>query len=127
MKFANSKNKILDDESGRHYIFIHNQDGNKVKTEAGVRKVPISKSILNMGFMAMVNSKNNELFPDLNPKAVTGWFSRYRVKQDVRGVDDFGNRKVFHSFRHSFISKAAGSNIYQELIAGVCGHEISRG
>ncbi len=48
---------------------------------------------------------------------------RFRDDLGIERFDDFGNRKVFHSFRHSFITKSRGSGIPVEHVQQVVGHE----
>ena len=41
----------------------------------------------------------------------------------IASFDDYGNRKVFHSFRHTFVTKARGAGIALDHVQQVVGHE----
>jgi integrase len=116
-----------DSNSERHYILITELAGS-VKTENATRQIPIHEVLISMGFLNFVNECDERLFPSLKPDAVTQWFTKLRENLGIDRVDDYGNKKVFHSFRHSFItsSRAAGNPV--DHVQQVVGHErISHG
>jgi len=115
----------FDHDSNRHYILITDLAGS-VKTENSIRQVPIHPRILDAGFLEFVEASNDRLFSNIKPQAVTGWFARFRARLGIEPFDDFGNKKVFHSFRHTFItlSRAAGNSL--ECVQQVVGHEKTR-
>ena len=96
-------------EAGIWYIYIHGDPSTnrRVKNKSSVRKVPIHKHLLDIGFVKSFAKSNTggKLFSTFTAKASNGkmsngfsrWFSRY--------IDSLGlskeNRKIFHAFRHS--------------------------
>jgi integrase len=116
------KDVRFDSDSGRHYLFI-TDDAGKVKNENAIRQVPLHKELIDAGFLDLIASANDRLFESLKREAVTAWFARLRVGLMIEGCDDYGNRKVFHSFRHTFITQSlsAGSNPLH--LQQVVGHE----
>lgn len=94
--------------------------------QAGV--VPIHSDVVRMGFLEHVQRMNvngpSRVFPELIPKraqlghAPSKWFGRYRHK---RGVTD--PRKVFHSFRHTFIDDLREAGVQDSIIKRLVGHE----
>lgn len=112
----------FDTDSGRHYILITVKAGN-VKSENANRKIPLHQALVRNGFLEFVDSTNNRLFEDLNPQTVTKWFARLRDSVGIELLDDYENRKVFHSFRHTFITKSRGAGNPVEHVQQVVGHE----
>lgn len=112
----------FDTDSNRHYILITDAAGS-VKTENAVRQVPMHPRLIESGFLEFVESCGDRLFNDLKPQSVTAWFARFRQRLGIEPFDDYGNKKVFHSFRHTFItfSRAGGNSL--ESVQQVVGHE----
>ena len=110
-------------------------EGQKIKTEAGIRKVPISSQLIALGFLEYVEFLkeigHERVFPDL-PKGsqswgrkISRWFNNtYKVKCGIQ-PDSTGARKVFHSFRHTAITKAIGKGMPIQHCQQVFGHEQS--
>ena len=117
-----NKDIKYDSDSERHYILI-SEDAGSVKTDNSIRQIPIHAFLIEAGFLEWVNSKAGNLFGDLNPASVTQWFTNFRDKMGIEKFDDFGNRKVFHSFRHSFITKSQSVGNPTNLVQQVVGHE----
>jgi integrase len=114
----------LDEDSCRYYIRVTDEgEGQSVKSEAGNRQVPIHQYLIDQGFMALVESSTDRLFPNLKSKAVTRWFSdTFRPACGIGAFNDLEQRKVFHSFRHTLITKALSKN--QTInVQQVVGHE----
>lgn len=118
---------FIDERSNRPYFFIRaSVEGQSVKNNNSIRKVPIHSVLLEMNFMKWVNNKEDWLFGDVEAYSVTGWFTRYSDKLGVSPTDEYGNTKTFHSLRHTFITKVR--NIYPNLhhIQQVIGHRIQK-
>lgn len=108
-------------------------EGQKVKTAAGVRKVPISKKLLEIGFLDYVSALQSRaelrLFPDLKKGAkgygqkVSRWFNDVYKKNCGIKPDASGGRKVFHSFRHTAITKALSAGHRVQDCQQVFGHQ----
>ena len=112
----------LDEDTGRYYIMISDKHGS-VKTENSIRQVPLHSSILSAGFIEFAEKIDGLLFPSLKLQQVTGWFSRLRDAQGIESSDDYGNRKVFHSLRHTLITKARAAGVDVVKVQQVVGHE----
>ena len=134
------------EEQGVWYIHIHGDmsTNRRVKNASSVRKVPLHKKLLEMGFLAFAqrtenaqrrrrNRRNTEeqaarkLFASFSPDRVRGrtshafsrWFTRFL---DSLELED-RQRKSFHSFRHTF--KRDGRNtegMPPEILDALQGH-----
>jgi len=89
--------KICSD-TRRHFFVIR-----RGKTSAARRLVPVHRQLLKNKFIQWVKEKEGVLFPvaHTNPNRVTDMFTSLL---DIR-VNDLGERIVFHSMRHTFITK----------------------
>ncbi len=105
-------------DTGRHYFVIH-----RGKTSAARRLIPVHKQIEEMGFIEWARKMDGVLFPVAytNPNRVTDMFSSL---VDVK-VNDLGERVVFHSLRHTFITKARSAGVETVLVQQVVGHAKS--
>jgi integrase len=107
--------------------------GQKVKTKAAVRKVPLSERLIELGLVqyaqALIDRGEQRLFPDLPGSRVRDRLSRWfneEYKRDCGIKDDpTGARKVFHSFRHTAITKAVTAGLPLAHCQQVFGHERS--
>jgi integrase len=107
-------------------ISINKNDGKALKTESSRRVIPVHETILNEGFLDFV-PKEGRLFPSARPdgkanpgRLVSRWFTRYR-----REVGITSERKVFHSFRHTFIT-AAREVMSEETYTKITGHSTGK-
>jgi len=113
----------FDDDSERYYLHITDEAGS-IKSKNAIRQIPIHSNLINKGFLKYTQSiKGTELFKGLTPDAITRWFTSFRDKNKIPKFDDFENRKVFHSFRHTFITKSRGAGNPIDHIQQVVGHE----
>lgn len=105
-------------DTNRYYFVIH-----KGKTQAARRMVPIHKSLVTMGLLKWVGSGSRLIFPiaSVNLNRVTDNFNRLINEKH----NDLGERKVFHSIRHTFITKARAKGVSNVIIQQVVGHEKS--
>ena len=103
-------------DTGRHYFVIHYG-----KTKAARRVVSVHFRLMEIGFIDWVEEMGGILFPvaHTNPNRVTDMFSSLL---DIK-VNDLGERIVFHSLRHTFITKARSAGIETVLVQQVVGHE----
>lgn len=114
-----------DVDSDRLYFLVTDQgDGQKLKTIASKRQVVISLALIESGIPEL-DVKGGHLFPDLKAKAVTKWFAEvFRPACSISAVNDFGQRKVFHSFRHTVTTKLHGQETANlTKIQQLIGHE----
>lgn len=112
----------LDDDSQRYYIMIGDS-----KTEAGIRQVPISQRLINMGFLDYLDSKkaDTNLFPEItNTSQVTRLFHAIREQLGIDYLDDYKNRRIVHSLRHTFVTEIQAKHTLT-LVQQTIGHEHS--
>ncbi|ELI8780597.1 TPA: DUF3258 domain-containing protein [Citrobacter freundii] len=112
----------LDEDSQRHYIMIGDS-----KTEAGIRQVPIAKRLLDMGFLLYLDGKKPDayLFPEItNRSQVTRLFHAIREQLNIDYLDDFKNRRIVHSLRHTFVTEIQAKHTLT-LVQQTIGHEHS--
>jgi len=106
-------------------------EGMSTKTSAGKRKFPVLPILLTLGFReyveAMKKTTATTLLPDIaigKDKAgsiASNWFGRYKQKHLSSSLNQKG--KVFHSFRHTFISNALKCDIDITKLQQIVGHE----
>ncbi|PQV48569.1 site-specific integrase [Paraburkholderia sp. BL21I4N1] len=99
----------------------------KAKNSNSLRRIPLHATIVESGFLAYVEktkaSGATQLFPELKPgkngygKNVTRRFGDYL--DDLSITDD---RKVFHSFRHTFIARMSARNVHPAMLMALVGH-----
>jgi integrase len=119
------------DEDGIPSLDINTLDrraGKRVKNRSSRRRLPLHSELLRCGLLAYVEERrqaeDERLFPGLRP-SITGqmtgnwskWWSRYT---DDLGITD--DRKVFHSFRHTFKRACRAARIEEELHDALTGH-----
>lgn len=110
-------------------------EGQRVKTRAAIRKVPISEQLKSIGLLDYVDwlrdRPERRLFPDLEPgsrragERISRWFGDTYRKNCGIASDATGDRKVFHSFRHTAITKALGTGVPVQFCQQFFGHEKS--
>jgi integrase len=120
---------------GDVWCFDINDRGDKaVKTDAGKRLVPLHPQLISLGFLEyreeMKREGEKRLFPKLKKTPSTNyshhlstWFTRYR-KECLVGIEK-GEKKAFHSFRHTFLLACKESGMPHEMAAQIVGHETS--
>jgi integrase len=118
---------------GRYYIQITTGDKKSLKTDNALRLVPLSHKIVDSGFIDFVNcTDSNQGFifgnPKLVTKKITDWFNHKLLENSgVNVVDDVGQKRVFHSARHTFITKAIQQNVQPQLVQEIVGHDKTQG
>ena len=108
-----------DEETGRYYIFI--ADG---KTEHAQRQIPVSRTLEALLVERAKNIKSSALvFGDLPPYEQIGieWYSLMESCQVLK-YNEFGQRRVIHALRHTFISEAIAKTHNAALVQFVVGH-----
>lgn len=103
-------------------------DGQTVKTEAGIRKVPIHSELVRLGFLEFVEAlktrRESALWSSLPTR--TGKAGDYfgRWFRDYRRALGFGILPDFHCLRHTVRSQMAEAEITEQMMDTVMGHEI---
>ena len=108
-------------------VDINNEDNKSVKTEAGIRKIPLHPKLIELGFLEYledVSPYGGTIFPYLTPdrfrhydKAPSRRFGEYL---DLLGITD--DRKVFHSFRSTSNNKLKQNGVEEESRCQFIGH-----
>ncbi len=106
-----------------------NDNGNdkSIKNSTSKRIIPIHPKLIDMGFLYYVEyqrqNKQKKLFPELTKtkqngyaRVIQGWFGRYLDRVGIRDKN-----KVFHSFRHTFETKAVEIKVPIEYQNAICG------
>jgi integrase len=103
-------------DTNRYYFIV--REG---KTKAARRAVPIHKALIDSGLLSWVDLREGRVFDAAyrNPNRVTDLFGSLMERK----VNDYGERLVFHSLRHTFITKARAAGISDVLVQQVVGHE----
>ncbi len=118
----------FDEDSQRHYLLI--AEGGQGKTENATRQVVIHPKLIEWGFMDYVDRQWKErIFSEVSGTNMT---KIGKVLADVRDqlgipyLDDYGQRRLVHSFRHTMISTClAGWVGNLAHLQQVVGHEKS--
>jgi len=103
-------------------------EGQKVKSAAGVRKVPIHSELIRLGFLDYVKTMRDQGHALLWPKLVTRgikpgdyfgrWFGVYRKALG------FGLYPDFHCMRHTVRSQMAEAEVSEQVMDTIVGHEV---
>lgn len=112
----------IDSKTKRHYILI-TTDAGTLKTENAQRRVPIHKALIDEGLLSYVESQEENLFDGMNAETFTKWFAEFRESLGIEKYDDLSKRRVFHSFRHTFITKSRAAGNDASQVQQVVGHE----
>lgn len=118
-------------EAGVWFIHIRAEmaTGRRVKNRASIRKVPLHSRLLELDFLdfARQGEGTGKLFSLLSDKqdggkrsnAFSQWWRRFLASLDLEN----GDRKHFHSFRHTFTREGRNSGqIAPELLDALQGH-----
>ena len=126
---------IVEEDGVWVLIVTDTGEGQRVKTQAGIRKVPINSILQRIGLveyaMQLREMGEERLFPDLTQgpfgwgQKISRWFNDTYKKKCGVSADPTGGRKVFHSFRHTAITKAVGAGLPIQHCQQVFGHEKS--
>lgn len=117
----------VDGKEHKAYVIYATEegDGQRLKNESSRRRVPVHKTLIDLGFIKYAHSqKGQSLFPELVPNKDgrrTGYFSTWfgRLKRSL-GITD--NRKAFHSYRHCFKDYMREVGVAEEVSDALSGH-----
>lgn len=116
---------------GVHCINIQDEEeGQRVKNNSAKRHVPIHDKLIEVGLIRYVDrlraQGHERLFPTLTLHEKGGygtipskWFSKFKERCGIMEKQT----KVFHSFRHTFISSLLNDDVPETAIAPIVGHE----
>lgn len=101
------------------YIDI-NINGNKtIKNRTSIRKIPIHPKLFELKFDEFVEAVKKDKVKNLFCSA-TSFSGRFRSYTRKLGIND--KKKVFHSFRHGFISELQLNHVSLEVRQALAGH-----
>ncbi|MGG7724728.1 tyrosine-type recombinase/integrase [Klebsiella aerogenes] len=108
-----------DEETGRYYIFIEGG-----KTEHAQRQIPLSKHIEALLLARIKHLKSADLvFGDLPTYEHIALVWRSLMEDcNVPKYNEFGQKRVIHACRHTFISEAVAKTQNAALVQFVVGH-----
>ena len=121
----------IKERDGIHYLDLSPTHGRRLKNDTSVRRVPIHRFILDLGFLAFVERQRKRrgcifLFPDINPQAESGKRGDPLTKafgSHVRNIGIKDEKIVMHSLRHTFRTALANTGLPERWIDMVMGHE----
>lgn len=99
-------------------------NGQRIKTAAGHRTIPVHSELIRLGFLSYVRSCNGQaLWPDLPRRKgkAGGYFSQWFAK--LRQSIGIPPRLDFHSFRHTVRSRLTASQVPEPVIDRLLGHQ----
>jgi len=128
-EIAQLRPEDIAEEGGIPFFDIGKSGGRKVKTAAGVRRVPLHRTLIELGLIEhrdrMKEEGRKTLWPDMPP-------ARYDDQQGGQFTRNFGAmvRKLgiagptFHSFRHVVTTKLQNLGTPERTIAAILGHKL---
>ena len=117
-------------DSGIAFFDITPAGGKLLKTAAAVRRVPVHKELVGVGFLRYVEqqrrAKVERLFPELQPGGPDKRFGFYPTKKLSRYFDAVGIPDLdVHGFRHAAITGLQRAEVAEPIIRDLVGHEGS--
>lgn len=120
-------------EEGIWYFDINDEEETKsLKTKAAKRKVPVHSDLLKLGFKgfyedALQNRQGEQrLLSELTFSPRTKWgrnLGRWFNEEFLVDLNIKTDEKVFHSLRHTVITKLRQSGVEQPIVKKLVGHE----
>lgn len=130
-------------ESGTWFIDFNLEQSDKIdadqaeqdkslKTVNAIRIIPLHKRLIDLGFLNYIDSLrkagHKRLFPELKHDHIKGygkpagaWFNERFLGKKLRIKRD--GKKVFHSFRHNFITALERLDVTESVRAQLAGHQ----
>jgi integrase len=125
------KSQIKFDEDSQRYYFLI-AEGGQGKTENATRQVVIHPKLIEWGFMEFVDRQwKDRIFSAVagtNMTKIGKVFADVRDQLGIPYLDDYGQRRLLHSIRHSVCSAAMAGWVKNILhLQQTVGHEKSGG
>lgn len=122
----------IKENGGIFYIHVRAGEGKRLKNKSSERKVPLHPFITDtLKFLTYVDSVRERgeirIFPDLTKAngnyghSISKWFNRTYLPSI--GVKIDGEKKTFHSFRHTFNAYLQRKGVPQEYREALLGHK----
>ncbi|WP_254447304.1 site-specific integrase [Ruegeria sp. HKCCA5426] len=120
-------------ECGTWFLNITDEgddDNKSVKSTAARRKVPVHPELIRLGFLDFVDSRrqNNRLFPDYSYSANGGYGRNLGRWCNESFLPKLGLKEpglVFHSLRHTVVTRLGQANVAEPIIQCIVGHARS--
>ncbi|WP_232621665.1 site-specific integrase [Thioclava electrotropha] len=105
-------------------------DTKSVKSQAGRRKVPLHAELIRLGFLDFVDSRRGSarLFPDYSYHANGGYgrnLGRWCNESFLPKLGIKQSGLVFHSLRHTVVTRLGQANVPEPIIQCIVGHARS--
>lgn len=105
-------------------------DNKRIKSKAGRRKVPLHSELIRLGFLDFVDSRRNgtRLFPDYSYSANGGYgrnLGRWCNESFLLKLGIKQPGLVFHSLRHTVVTRLGQANVPEPIIQCIVGHARS--
>jgi integrase len=121
-------------ESGIDYIHVRDDEpGQSLKTGSARRKVPIHSELIKVGLVRWVGelrtAGHNRLFHELELNSleyfsgIPSKFLNRLVRKIADPVPDMPGKLVFHSTRHTVISRLRAAEVRMDVSKDIVGHE----
>ncbi|WP_108860243.1 site-specific integrase [Ruegeria sp. Alg231-54] len=125
--------KDVQQECGTWFLNITDEgddDNKSVKSTAARRKVPVHPDLIRLGFLDFVDSRRNgtRLFPDYNYNANGGYGRALGRWCNESFLPKLGLKEpglVFHSLRHTVVTRLGQANVAEPIIQCIVGHARS--
>ncbi len=117
---------VIDEDGILVMHVVEDGEDMSVKTDAGIRRIPVHPMLLQLGFGEFIQSrqKADTLFDNLpvaedgrRSKRASRWFCLFRPKV---GLTERG--KDFHSFRHTIIDDLKQGEVNERVLKALVGH-----
>ncbi len=113
---------------GKHWcISINDEKEKTLKNKSSRRIIPVSKTLIEIGFLKFVEQRKKEkserLFPELSKSrdgfssVASKWFALYKKRCGINHP-----KKVFHSFRNTVVSHLQEKGFPEPKIGSFVGH-----
>lgn len=105
-------------------------DNKRIKSKAGRRKVPLHSELIRLGFLHFVDRRRNgtRLFPDYSYSANGGYGRNLGRWCNESFLPKLGIKQpglVFHSLRHTVVTRLGQENVPEPIIQCIVGHARS--
>lgn len=128
----------LDDEGVEHTIRYFDitpfREGQSIKTDYSMRRIPVHASLLDLGFekyVADVRAAGSELlFPGLGwpeggpGRTISRWFNKHHLR-NACGIRS--EKKSLHCFRHTLTTRCERARVPTSVIQTINGHSDGKG
>jgi integrase len=114
------------EENGVWYFNVSKGEGKSLKTASSKRRVPIHRSLIDLGLLDHIKSgqQSGRVFPEIK-KGTDGYHSHHFSKWWGRYAGHVGfksSRTAFHSFRHNFLDALRAAETPEYINKALAGH-----